>query len=228
MCRATQMGSEEKLPLNNLSPRALHPRFADHVSTETRERLRMFESMLKKWNRSVNLISKGTLNHLWERHFEDSAQLLDCAPEAKRWLDVGSGGGFPGLVLVIMAAERGWEAEFTLIESSAKKCSFLRCVLFEIGLSADVLETRCENAEPQNADAVTARALAPLPKLLAMTTPHVSPHGVLIFPKGRKRQQEVVKARQMWTFDLQEKMSRTDADSAILLIKGAESAKTAT
>lgn len=201
--------------------------FAEEISIEALGRFRIYESLLKKWNQSINLVSDSTLENLWKRHFQDSAQLLDCAPGAKKWVDVGSGGGFPGLVLTIIAAEREPNAEFTLIESSAKKCSFLRCVLRETGLRATILETRCEKAAPQGADAVTARALAPLPKLLALTTPHVAAKGMLIFPKGHNRNKEIVAAKENWKFHLQERKSITNASGAILIIKRAKLDRTA-
>ncbi len=194
---------------------------AENVSRETFERLRIYESLLVRWNRAVSLVAESTVPHLWDRHFLDSAQLLDCAPSALRWLDIGSGGGFPGMVLAILAAEDRPGARFTLMEASSRKCEFLRRAVRETGLRVKVTEARCENARPQNADAVTARAVAPLPKLLELAAPHLSADGILIFPKGRSRAAEIRAARGEWTFDLQETSSITDPGAAVLVIRRA-------
>ena len=198
---------------------ALPGNWAENVSRETFQRLEIFETLLVKWNRTVNLVAPSTVPHLWERHFLDSAQLLDCAPAALRWLDIGSGAGFPGLVLAILAAESRPDADFTLMEASAKKCEFLRCAVRETGIQASVLETRCETAQPQQAGAVTARAVAPLPRLLDLAAPHLSKGGILIFPKGRERAAEIREARRKWAFDLRERPSITDSAAAILVIR---------
>ena len=140
---------------------------AGPVSRETYERLVAFESVFQRWSRRINLAAPSTLNDLWERHILDSAQLLRLAPEALRWLDVGSGGGFPGAVMAILLADKPG-AEVHLVESNRKKAAFLIAALNEVGVFPRVHAKRIEDCydvvpTPQ---IVTARALAALPLLV--------------------------------------------------------------
>lgn len=193
----------------------------ENVSRETFAKLKTYESLLVSWNKKVNLVAESTISHLWSRHFIDSMQLLNYAPVEMKWLDIGSGAGFPGLVLAVIAKEKQPNAEFVLIEPSSKKRRFLGVVAKQIGIQVKVLGMKCENVEPQRANIVTARAVAPLPKLLKMTVRHLAKNGTLIFPKGRNRELEIKAARSEWNFDLEEIPSVTDQKSAILIIRDA-------
>ncbi|GGE55404.1 16S rRNA (guanine(527)-N(7))-methyltransferase RsmG [Actibacterium pelagium] len=196
------------------------------VSRETRERLETYESLLKKWNPAINLVSKSTLDDAWTRHFVDSAQIFDLTPDDTRhWVDIGSGGGFPGLVVAIMAAEARPEMSTTLIESDLRKATFLRTVIRETGISAKVLSERIEKAPPQQADVLSARALAPLTDLLGFAERHLSPKGLTVFPKGKSAVDEINAALETWSFDLQKVVSQTDSDAVILLIRDIRRAK---
>ena len=194
------------------------------LSPETMDRLRTYEILLKKWNKVVNLAASSTIPNLWNRHFLDSAQLLNCTTTAGRWLDIGSGAGFPGLVLATVATELRPATVFTLIEASAKKCAFMRCVAREIEIGVEVVESRCENVRPQNADVIVARAVAPLTDLLDLAVGHLTATGTLLFHKGRNRAEELHLARKQWRFDLREHRSITDPVAAVLAIQGVERA----
>ncbi|HRO50259.1 MAG TPA: 16S rRNA (guanine(527)-N(7))-methyltransferase RsmG, partial [Hyphomicrobium sp.] len=135
------------------------------VSRETADRLAVYEGLLRTWQRTINLVSPATLEDAWHRHFADSAQLLNFSPlDAKNWLDLGSGAGFPGLVLAILLAERAPEAHMTLVESDSRKAAFLREVARKTGVAVEIRVERSENtatqAKSQIRDAITARALA--------------------------------------------------------------------
>jgi len=187
------------------------------VSRETLERLRIYAATLVKWNSSINLVSKSSLNDLWSRHFLDSAQLLAVAgTKYSKWVDIGSGAGFPGLVVAIMAHGSGIDAEFVLIESDGRKAEFLRSVSRETNVPITVLTERIEAATPQSADILSARALAPLTDLLAFAEIHLRPGGRALFPKGATFREEIKIALEKWAFEGEECPSKTDASSVIL------------
>lgn len=191
------------------------------VSRETSERLALYAALLEKWNPAINLVSRGTLANLWSRHFLDSAQIFELRPvDAGHWADLGSGGGFPGLVVAILAAEVAPDLRFTLVESDQRKATFLRTVLRETGVSADVRAERIETLAPLGADILSARALAPLTRLLDYASRHLSPAGRALFLKGATHAQEVDDALAHWRFDVQKFPSRTEPDSVILKIGG--------
>jgi 16S rRNA (guanine527-N7)-methyltransferase len=191
------------------------------VSRETLDRLTVYHDLLQKWGARINLVSRGTLDEAWTRHFLDSAQLLDLAPaEASLWCDLGSGAGFPGLVVAILAAETHPALRVRLIESDQRKAEFLRTILRTTGVSADVVAERIEVAAPSCADVLSARALAPLPDLLGMAERHLAPGGVCLFPKGARHAEEVAEALESFTFHCEEYPSKTGADSVILKIGG--------
>lgn len=190
------------------------------VSRETLERLAAFEKALLKWSPKINLVSKATYSETWSRHILDSAQLLPHAPSSFRaWCDLGSGGGMPGLVIAILAAELAPSARITLVESDARKAAFLTLISGHLGLTTSVLRKRIEDTSPIGADVVSARALAPLPLLLGYCHTHLMPSGVALLPKGRTLAQEVEAARQSWHFDLEIQSSHLDPESAILVIR---------
>ena len=192
-----------------------------NVSRETMAVLDNYAALLKKWNPAINLVSKSTIDALWQRHFHDSAQIYQFQPENPcHWADLGSGGGFPALVLAAMAKEDSLETQFTLVESDLRKCTFLRTVIRDLGLNATVITARIEETEGLGADILTARALASLDKLLEFANQHLSPSGTAIFPKGDRYQAEIAQAKANWRFDLEEIPSKTNPTGAILKIGG--------
>jgi 16S rRNA (guanine527-N7)-methyltransferase len=194
------------------------------VSRETREKLELLERELRRWQAIKNLVGPATLDRIWDRHIVDSLQLLDLAPEARTWLDLGSGAGFPGLVLAIAGAERGLRVH--LVESNSRKCAFLRHVVRLAGAPATIHEARLEAVIPGfvgGADVVSARALAALPLLLEWTEPLLKAGTIGLFPKGRDAEIELTAARKRWTFAADILPSRTDSEARILRITSIES-----
>lgn len=189
------------------------------VSRETSEDLDRFAQLVLKWTRKINLISGKTLADIETRHIWDSAQLWPLLGPGLRVLDLGSGGGFPGIVLSILSKHQGRGKRVSLVESDIRKCVFLREAVRTIDLPATVTTARIEELQPQNADVVTARALAPLTTLLAWAVPHLTPQGRALFPKGASWKSEVAEARKNWDFDLTAHPSKTDAEAAVLMIK---------
>ncbi|PBB31352.1 16S rRNA (guanine(527)-N(7))-methyltransferase RsmG [Mesorhizobium sp. WSM3882] len=192
---------------------------AGPVSRETFERLQAFERHFQKWNRSINLAAPSTLDDVWRRHILDSAQLARIAPTAMRWVDLGSGGGFPGLVLGFLLAERPG-ATIDLVESNRKKASFLQSVVGQFGLPARVLARRIDDSYPlvSAPQVITARALTGLPDLLDLAAPWLTKGARSLFHKGRDYRAEVEESAHRWTFDLVEHPSMTDAHGVILEI----------
>ena len=196
-----------------------------NISRETLTKLMAYQALLGKWQQSVNLVGPNTLAHFWQRHAADSAQILRHAPDTARvWLDLGSGGGLPGLVLAIMLAEKTPEAHMHFIESDRKKAGFLRAVIADIGLQATVHHARIEavsEAMPPalaQTDVITARALAPLPDLLRLLVPFCNSSTVALVHKGRNWQEELTASEQYWKLKLSAQVSDTDAAARILEI----------
>lgn len=194
---------------------------AGPVSRETFDRLVAFEGVFQKWNRSINLAAPSTMNDVWGRHILDSAQLARIAPEAKSWVDLGSGGGFPGLVMAFLLAERDG-ASIDLVESNRKKASFLQTVVGQFNLPGRVVARRIDDSYPlvPTPEIVTARALAPLPTLLDLASPWLTRGARGLFHKGRDYRAEVAESTQRWSFDLVEHASVTDAHGVILELSG--------
>ncbi len=189
------------------------------VSRETLAQLGRYEALLRKWNPAINLVSAATLDVVWTRHFLDSAQLFEMAElKEGHWVDLGSGGGFPGLVIAILAFEL--PIRVTLVESDQRKAAFLATVARDLGLNVRVLAERAEKLPPQGADILSARALAPLSTLLGFAERHLAPSGTALFPKGGAQQNEVIEAENHWTFEAQACSSRTDPAAVVLKIKG--------
>jgi len=190
---------------------------AGPVSRETFERLVAFEQLFLKWNRSINLAAPSTLDDVWGRHILDSAQLGRIAPQAKRWVDLGSGGGFPGLVLAFLLVEREG-ASIDLVESNRKKASFLQAVIGQFGLPARVIARRIDDSYPlvSAPEIVTARALASLPDLLDLSAPWLTKGACALFHKGRDYRAEVEESTHRWGFDLVEHPSMTDPQGVVL------------
>ncbi|MDG4646964.1 16S rRNA (guanine(527)-N(7))-methyltransferase RsmG [Roseibacterium sp. SDUM158017] len=201
-------------------------RIAADVSRETLAKLDTFHDLLLKWQDKVNLVAKATIPHAWDRHFIDSLQVFHAArPSSGLWLDVGSGGGFPGLVCAIVAAEVAPDLEFKLVDSDIRKCAFLREVARQTGVSVDVRSARLERLDPIGADVISARAMAPLPQLLEWTAPHLGEGGVLLFQKGASYREELESAGQRWQMTTDIVPSITAAESVILRIRNVAHAK---
>ena len=193
------------------------------VSRETIQRLETYVSLLRKWNPKINLVSASSLQNTWTRHISDSAQILRIAPaKARTWADLGSGGGFPGAVVGIIAAELRPQLSMILVEADQRKSAFLRTVSRETGVPMEVVTQRIERLDPLTVDVISARALAPLPSLLRYAEWHLAPGGTVIFLKGAGAMQEVEKALETWRFDCESLPSQTDKDAVILKIGGIE------
>ncbi|ARP62731.1 16S rRNA (guanine(527)-N(7))-methyltransferase [Mesorhizobium sp. WSM1497] len=190
---------------------------AGPVSRETFDRLVAFEQMFQKWNRSINLVAQSTSGDVWQRHILDSAQLARIEPQATRWVDIGSGGGFPGLVMAFLLAERH-AASIDLIESNRKKASFLQTVVGQFSLPARVVARRIDDSHAlvSTPQIVTVRALAPLSTLLDLSAPWLISGARGLFHKGRDYRTEVQESVHRWSFDLVEHPSVTDAGGVIL------------
>lgn len=189
------------------------------VSRETLGRLEAYAGLLQRWNPKINLVSRASLPELWTRHFVDSAQLFAlCPPGARHWADLGSGGGFPGLVVATLAAEVVPDLRVTLVESDGRKAAFLATAARELGLTVDVRAERIEALPPLGADVLSARALASLDVLLGFADGHLAPAGRALFPKGARAEEEVAEARRHWAFDLTRHPSQTAEDGVILEI----------
>jgi len=191
-----------------------------NVSRETEELFSHYEQLLIKWNSAINLVSPATLPNLRDRHIDDSAQLWDLSmPTAGRWVDLGSGGGLPGIVISIMAQRQ--DVDITLVESDQRKATFLRTVVRELDLRrVTILSRRIEDIEPLSADFLSARALAPMAGLLPMISRHLNRDGQAWLLKGAQWREECRVVQQSWRFNLRRFPSRTNPDAAILNISG--------
>ncbi|MEL6680149.1 MAG: 16S rRNA (guanine(527)-N(7))-methyltransferase RsmG [Pseudomonadota bacterium] len=190
------------------------------VSRETLDRLAAYQAALLRWSKSINLVSKSSLRDAGVRHFEDSLQVMAMAPEGDRWVDLGSGGGFPGLVVALVSAETRPSRHVTLIESDSRKAEFLRHVSRETSVDVTVLNMRIEEAPAQHAHVVSARALADLDLLLEYCSRHLSTHGQAVLLKGAKASEEVIDSRKRWSYDVEMRPSRTDPTGVLLKIRG--------
>lgn len=191
------------------------------VSRETNERLHIYAKLLRTWNPKINLVAPSTLPDLWSRHFVDSAQLYALVPDDfDHWVDLGSGGGFPGLVIAILAQEQAGISRVTLVESDGRKSAFLRTVLRETGVSATVITKRIEAVPPLSASVVSARALAPLSKLLEFAHLHLSETGIALLQKGQSWEKEMPDAESAWQFSYRIDKSVVDENSVILSVTG--------
>jgi len=197
--------------------------FAAHfdVSRETLDRLKIYAALLRHWQKVANLVAPGTLDHVWHRHFADSAQLLALAPDSGQWLDLGSGAGFPGLVIAVCSANRE-DSLVQIIESNGRKCAFLKEVVRETGCSVEIHCDRIESLGGSTrfggVEIVTARALSPLDQLLALAEPFFKAGTTGLFLKGRNAGKERAEAEENWTFQGQLYPSVTDAEASIVQI----------
>lgn len=198
--------------------------FLDGIAADEGERARFatFDRLLLETAAHTNLVARSSIPARWQRHYADSAQLLPCIPAAAgTLLDIGSGAGFPGIVLAILATARRPALRITLCDSVGKKASFLRKAVDGLELAnAEVIEGRIEALAPaRRFDAITARAVTALPDLLALAAPRLAAGGLMVFPKGRRAQEEVDAARERWSFDVEQVPSGTDPSARILLIR---------
>lgn len=186
------------------------------VSRETWARLKAYADILVDWNARHNLVAKSTLPDLWSRHFWDSAQLAPLIPSSARSLaDLGSGAGFPGLVLAALRPE----LSVTLHEATTKKCAFLQLAAERMGIPVAVQNARLEDLSPGRFDVVTARALAPLPQLLGYAQKFVGPNSVCLFLKGQNVGAELTEAHKYWNIKASQVPSQTDPSAAIVVVR---------
>ena len=190
------------------------------VSRETFSALEEFAELVRRWNPAINLVSKSTIPDLWSRHIVDSAQLFThTPPDAKLWLDIGSGGGFPGIVVAGLAKELQPHLNVALVESDLRKATFLREACRTLGLNAHVHSVRIESLPPAKADVLSARALAPLPVLLGYADQHLNAAGIALFPKGAQYDSELSEARRAYMFDVKLFPSLLEPTAAILEVR---------
>lgn len=188
--------------------------FAEAVAAgpDQMERLHTYLALLRRWQSRINLVGPKTLEDPWRRHFLDSAQLLPLMPPAvNRLVDLGSGAGFPGLVLAILSG-----VPVTLVEADQRKCAFLLEAARATTTAVEVLPARIESLAPGDADVVTARALAPLAKLIGYALNWLAPNGICLFPKGRSAADELTDAQRNWKLQVSSFLSRSD-DAAMIL-----------
>ena len=197
------------------------------VSRETLARLNRFAHVLERWNSRLNLVSADSLGEVWDRHILDSAQVLDPVRSRKglRWADLGSGAGFPGLVVAMIGPDLISGLSVTLFESNSRKCAFLTNVSRETSTPVRIVNTRVDEIRAGKADpdygefdVVSARAVAELPELLRLASGMLAHDGICLFPKGRGCDREISVARQHWRFSLSRWPSLTDPDARILEI----------
>lgn len=189
---------------------------ATGVSRETLDKLKAYADLLIKWNGKINLVSRNSLADLWRRHMLDSAQLLPLLPPAtpereRVVIDLGTGAGFPGMVLSILGA-----GDVHLVDSDQRKILFLREAAREVGSDAHIHGVRVEQMRHFPVDVVTARALAPLPKLIAQAAPFLNGDGYALFLKGRGVQEELTEAEKHWKIRADLIPSRSDPSGTIL------------
>ena len=209
--------SSRKRPAAIDGPAAFAEAF--RVPRETIHRLQRYADLLAHWQRSTNLVAPSTVPALWSRHFADSAQLAKLAPDARLWLDLGSGAGFPGLVVALLNAGKA-EFRMHLVEANRKKCAFLAEVVRETGAPVEVHNARIEALAESvdRPDVVSARAVAPLPQLLELVAPFFGAQTRGLFLKGREAEAEIGAARDGWTFDARLHPSQTATDAHVVEI----------
>lgn len=191
------------------------------ASPEAVDKLTKFVDLVSKWNTSINMVAQSTLGTIWNRHVLDSAQVLQCArTEDRIWMDMGSGGGFPGIVVAVLAEDLFPDLRVTLVESDKRKATFLKEASRQLSLRVDIKAQRVEDLLPMAADVVSARALAPLTRLCELASMHLSPSGRCAFLKGARAEQELAEARKTWRFDLESHKSATDDQALVLFMKG--------
>jgi 16S rRNA (guanine527-N7)-methyltransferase len=190
------------------------------LSADQIARLRVFEAAVRRWSTIKNLVSHQALDELWQRHILDSVQVQRAVPEASIWADLGSGGGFPGIVTAILLADRP-QAIVHLIESDNRKCAFLRSVSRETGARTMVHHGRIETivASLDQIQAVSARALAPLDQLVSWATPLLLRGAIGVFPKGRTVSDELTRLPREDRLTIELRPSLTQSDGALVIVR---------
>ena len=197
--------------------------FGQIVSRETYDKLRDYESLIQKWNPSINLVAKSTLSDIWNRHIVDSAQVYYAASAelSGNCTDIGSGGGLPAIVIAILAQGADKQVQMTMVESDKRKSVFLRTAIRELGLSnANVVNERIENVQIPVSKFISARALAPLTELFGFAEKLSDDKTTFLFQKGKNWLSEIGIAQNHWSFDYEAIKSETDSNAVILKIRG--------
>ena len=190
------------------------------VSRETFDRLKLCQQELNEWQKKFNLVSNNSLEDSWNRHFLDSAQLFPLIPQnANTLADLGSGAGFPGMIIALMAMEKTPYLKVTLIESITKKTLYLKNLAEKTSCSVEILNQRVEQLKGRKFDVITARAMTALADLLKYANPLMKKNTVCIFPKGKSYLSEIEQAQKLWNFDYEVVPSQTNEESVILLIR---------
>jgi len=191
-----------------------------NVSRETLKSFYEYETLLSKWNEKINLVSKNTLVDIWERHFLDSGQIIKhVEASGKRWVDVGSGAGFPGLVVALLLRDRKIDCDLVLVEKNPKKGFFLNEVIRKLNLSVEVVNDNIDTLEPLNADILTARAFSELNNLIEIAFRHRKKEGICLFLKGENYRIELDKTLNYWFFDYDIVDSLSSSSGKIIRVK---------
>ena len=191
-----------------------------NVSRETLNSFCEYQTLLAKWNKKINLVSKNTLANLWERHFLDSGQIINHVDASgKRWVDVGAGAGFPGLVVALLLKDRKIDCDMILVEKNTKKVFFLNEVIRKLNLNVTVVNKNVESIESLNADILTARAFSELKKLVELALFHRKERGVCLFLKGENYRSELDKTLNYWFFDYDVFDSLSNSSGKIIRVK---------
>ena len=191
-----------------------------NVSRETLNGFYEYETLLSKWNEKINLVSKNTLVDIWERHFLDSGQIIKHVDASgKRWVDVGSGAGFPGLVVALLLRDRKIDCDLVLVEKNPKKCFFLNEVMRKLNLRVEVVNDNIHTLEPLNADILTTRAFSELNNLIEIAFHHLKKKGICLFLKGENYRIELDKTLNYWFFDYDIVDSLSSSSGKIIRVK---------
>ena len=196
------------------------------ISSESIHRLGIYEGLVRKWQPAQNLVAAKTLDEIWVRHIADSTQIYANYPQARHWLDLGSGAGFPGLVTAILLHDLGEDYAVHLVESNGRKAAFLRTVARELGLNVRIHNDRIESVLSNwsgPVDAISARALTSFNNLCSFVQPFVGESCAGVFHKGRDFDRELAEASVSWNIDLIQKTSKTDPDARIVILHGLSS-----
>ena len=191
-----------------------------NVSRETLNSFYEYKTLLSKWNEKINLVSKNTLVDIWERHFLDSGQIIKhVEASGKRWVDVGSGAGFPGLVVALLLRDRKIDCNLVLVEKNPKKGFFLNEVIRKLNLSVEVINDNIDTLEPLNADILTTRAFSELNNLIEIAFRHRKKEGICLFLKGENYRIELDKTLNYWFFDYDIVGSLSSSSGKIIIVK---------
>ncbi|MCG8432519.1 MAG: 16S rRNA (guanine(527)-N(7))-methyltransferase RsmG [Gammaproteobacteria bacterium] len=195
------------------------------VSSETLSKLELYADLLRRWQKKINLVSRSTIDEIWSRHFADSAELSLHVPKSTtRWVDLGSGAGFPGLVIALCTDD----SHVDLVESNERKCAFLREVIRKTGANASVENKRIEKFvsdtyQLNRYDVVIARALAPLDRLIELTKPFFDAGVIGIFPRGQDVESELTRTTKYWNIDAEIRHRQFGMPGSVLIVRSVQS-----